>query len=136
VQSLPQDREKLTEALRRQLQGRPEVVFAVLHGSFVAGGPYHDIDVAVWVVPSARPATGWQRYAVALAAELTVALDAPVDVQVLNEAPLAFRYHALNGRLLVARDEEFFHDLRERTWDDYFDFLPFARENLRGMLRG
>ena len=136
MQPSPQDREELTGTLRRQLQGRPEVVFAVLHGSFATEGPYRDIDVAVWVVPSARPDTGWHRYAVGLAAELTVALNAPVDVQVLNESPLAFRYHALNGRLLLARDEEFFHNLRERTWDDYFDFLPFARENLRGMLRG
>ena len=136
MQPLPRDREGLTKGLRRQLEGRPEVVFAVLHGSFATGGPYRDIDVAVWVVPSARPDTGWHRYAIGLAAELTVALNATVDVQVLNESPLAFRYHALNGRLLLARDEEFFHDLRERTWDDYFDFLPFARENLREMLRG
>ena len=136
MRQLGQDREALTHALRRELEGRPEVVFALLHGSFVAGGPYQDIDVAVWVGPSSRPETGWHRYAVGLAAELTMALKATVDVQVLNEAPLAFRYHALNGQLLLARDEELFHNLRERTWDDYFDFLPFARENLRGMLSG
>ena len=136
MQPLAQDREALIHALRREVEARPEIVFALLHGSFTTEGPYHDIDVAVWVVPSVRPDTGWHRYAVALAAELTVALNATVDVQVLNEAPLAFRYHALCGRLVMARDEEFFHDLRERTWDDYFDFLPFARENLRGLLRG
>lgn len=130
------DPEALTEALRRQLEARPEIVFAVLHGSFLTGGPYRDIDVAVWATPAVRPDTGWQRYAIDLGAELTVALDAPIDIQVLNEAPLGFRYHALCGRLLVARDEEFFHTLRERTWDDYFDFLPFARENLRELLRG
>ena len=136
MQPLPQDREALVDALRHELQGRSEVILAVLHGSFTTGGPYQDVDVAVWVVPSARPDTGWHPYAVGLAAELTVALNATVDVQVLNEAPLAFRYHALSGRLLLTRDEELFHNLRERTWDDYFDFLPFARENLRGMLRG
>ena len=136
MQPPPPDRDALTKALRQQITARPEIVFAVLHGSFLTDGPYRDIDVAVWVVPSARPDTGWHRYAVELAAELTVVVDATVDVQVLNEAPLAFRYHALCGRLVMARDEEFFHDLRERTWDDYFDFLPFARENLRGLLRG
>ena len=132
----PRDREALLNALKLRLQARPEIVFAVLHGSFPAGDHYRDIDVAVWVVPSARPETGWHRYAVDVAAELTVSLGAPVDVQVLNEAPLAFRYHAMNGRLLVVRDEELFHTVRERTWDDYFDFLPFARENLREMLGG
>lgn len=130
------DRDALIETLSRQLMMRPEIVFAVLHGSFVTGGPCRDIDVAVWVIPAVRPAAGWHRYATDLGADLTVALDATIDVQVLNEAPLGFRYHALCGRLLLARDEDFFHDIRERTWDDYFDFLPFARENLRGMLRG
>lgn len=130
------DRQALTEALRHHLEARPEIVFAVLHGSYLAGGPYRDVDVAVWVTPSNRPDTGWLRYAIDLGTDLTVALDALIDVQVLNESPLGFRYHALCGRLLFARDEEFFHTLRERTWDDYFDFLPFARENLRGLLHG
>jgi predicted nucleotidyltransferase len=136
MQRVVRDRQALTEALRRHLEARPGIVFAMLHGSFLAGGPYRDIDVAVWVTPAHRPDTGWQRHAIDLGAELTVALDAPIDVQVLNEAPLAFRYHALCGQLLVVRDEEFFHTLRERTWDDYFDFLPFARENLRLLLGG
>ena len=136
MESAVRDRETLTEALRRHIEARPEIVFAVLHGSFVTAGPYRDIDVAVWVAPARRPDTRWHRYAIDLGVELTMALGAPIDVQVLNEAPLGFRYHALCGRLLVARDEELFHDLRERTWDDYFDFLPFARENLRGLLRG
>jgi uncharacterized protein len=100
------DREALTDALRRRLEARPEIVFAVLHGPFLAGGPYRDIDVAVWVTPASHPDTGWHRYAINLGAELTVALDAPIDVQVLNEAPLGFRYHALCERLLVVPDEE------------------------------
>ena len=42
------DREgaRVIEALRRELEGRPEVLFAYLHGSFIEGGPYRDIDVA------------------------------------------------------------------------------------------
>jgi hypothetical protein len=35
---------------------------------------------------------------------------------------------------LVVRDEEFFFGLTERTWDDYFDFQPFARQYLREVL--
>ena len=133
---IPQGREAFIAQLRERLERRPEIAFAILHGSFASGGPHRDIDVAVWVDRSARPETGWPRYAVELSAKLSVGLDTSIDVQVLNEAPLGFRYHALCGRLLFARDEELFHDLRERTWDDYFDFLPFARENLRQLLGG
>ena len=53
-------------------------------------------------------------------------------MRVLNDAPLAFRYHALQGRPIIARDEEFLDELRARTWDDYIDFQPFARQTARG----
>ena len=55
-------------------------------------------------------------------------------MRVLNDASLAFRYHALQGRPLVTRDDEFLDELRARTWDDYLDFQPFAREYLREVL--
>ena len=64
MQPARQDREALTDVLRRRLEAHPEIVFAVLHGSFVTEGPYRDIDVAVWVFPSNRPETGWHRYAI------------------------------------------------------------------------
>jgi hypothetical protein len=34
----------------------------------------------------------------------------------------------------VARDETFLDELRARTWDDYLDFRPFARQYLREAL--
>jgi hypothetical protein len=34
----------------------------------------------------------------------------------------------------VVRDEGFLDELRARTWDDYLDFQPFARQYLREVL--
>lgn len=127
------DRSRIAAKLQRRLEARPEIVFAYLHGSFVLGGPYRDVDVAVWVDPAREPEHG-TRYALDLALALEQGLGARVDVQVLNDAPLAFRYHALDGRLLFTRDEEFLDELRARTWDEYFDFAPFARAYLRDAL--
>lgn len=130
----PGDRAALLEALTRDLEARPEIVFAVLHGSFQAGGPARDLDLAVWVDPRRVPEANRHRYAIDVAASLTVRLGLTVDVQVLNDAPLAFRYHALKGTPLVVRDTDLYHDVRARTWDDYFDFEPFARRYLREAL--
>lgn len=127
---------KLTEALRQELEARPEVVFAYLHGSFLAGGPYRDVDVAVWLDPARVPSSEWTRYAVDLSSVLHLKLRLAVDVQVLNGAPVAFRYQAQKGHPLVVRDPELLAEFRARTWDEYFDFLPFARQYLREALRG
>lgn len=128
------DREQIAGALRRELEARPEVVLALLHGSFSKGGAYRDIDVAVWLDPGRLSLDDRFRYALDLSVHLQLQLGSPIDVRVLNDASLAFRYHALQGRPLVTRDDEFLDELRARTWDDYIDFQPFAREYLRAVL--
>ena len=128
------DHEQIVGDLRRELEARPEVGLAVLHGSFSKGGAYRDIDVAVWLAPERLSREERFRYALDLSVHLQRQLGNPIDVQVLNDAPLAFRYHALEGRPLVVRDEEFLDELRARTWDDYLDFQPFARQHLREAL--
>jgi predicted nucleotidyltransferase len=128
------DREQIVEGLQRELQARPEVALASLHGSFPRGGAYRDIDVAVWLDPGRVSGDERFRYALDLSVHLELELECPVDVRVLNDASLGFRYHALQGRPLVVRDERWLDELRARTWDDYLDFQPFARQYLRETL--
>ena len=127
-------REQIVGRLQRELDARPEIVLALLHGSFPDGGTHRDIDVALWLDPIRLSREERFRYAVDLSVQLHLQMASPIDVRVLNDAPLAFRYHALQGRLLVVRDETFLDELRARTWDDYFDFRPFARQYLREAL--
>jgi len=129
-----QERSAITDAIWNQLETHPEILWAYLHGSFLEGGPYRDIDIAVWVDPTAASLKGWRWYEVDLATTLELRLHQPVDIRVLNDAPLAFRYHALKGQLLLVRDWEGLNEMRTRTWDDYCDFLPFARRYLREVL--
>jgi predicted nucleotidyltransferase len=135
VESDESERAALLVTLRSELLARPEIVFACLHGSFLSGGPYRDIDVAIWLDPSQVARDDRARYALDLSVALHLKLRRPVDVRALNDAPLAFRYHALNGQALVVRDGEFLDETRARAWDDYLDFLPFARRYLREALR-
>jgi predicted nucleotidyltransferase len=128
------DREQIVGGLRRELEARPEVVLALLHGSFSKGGAYRDIDVAVWLNPERLSQDERFRYALDLSVRLQLRLGIPIDMRVLNDAPLSFRYHALQGNALVRRDEAFLDELRARTWDDYIDFQPFARQYLREAL--
>ncbi len=122
----------MVEALRRVLAEAPEVVFAYLFGSFQAGRPFRDVDIGVYLTEDADP---WET-AFRLAAALERALRAvghlaPVDVRVLNEAPVAFRYHVYQGEVLVSRDE----DLRARetvyAFTRYLDMKPLFEQALK-----
>jgi uncharacterized protein len=128
------DREQLRSRLARDLDARPEILLAVLHGSFARGEAFRDIDVVVWLDPARLSKDERFRFALDLSVELRLTLAHPVDVRVLNDAPLGFRYHALAGAALVVRDEEFLAELRARIWDEYLDFQPFARRYLREAL--
>jgi predicted nucleotidyltransferase len=127
-------REELRSRLARDLDARPEILLALLHGSFARGEAFRDIDVAVWLDPVRLSKDERFRFALDLSVELRLTLEPPVDVRVLNDAPLGFRYHALAGSPLVVRDEGFLDELRARTWDEYLDFQPFARRYLREAL--
>ncbi len=124
----------LVGVLREVLERWPEIVFAYLHGSFQRGEPSRDVDVAVWADRTCIADSRLDLYALDLEAALQAALARPVDVQVLNRAPLAFRYHALRGIPILVRDWEVLDELRARTWDEYFDFRPLAQQYLREVL--
>lgn len=131
-----EEEDRILAILRDRLSVRREILFAYVHGSFLEGRSYRDVDVAVFLDPAQVGPPRWRRYELDLAVELQLSLRLAVDVRILNDAALAFRYHATAGLPLVVRDPERLADFRARTWDDYFDFQPFARQYLREALGG
>jgi uncharacterized protein len=125
--------ESLIHNLRQALNGRAEIRFAVLYGSAAESSQFRDIDVAIDVDRTLMPATADLDYAFSLAAELERLVPYPVDVRIINDAALPFRYNVSRGIALVAPDREAWAIFRERTWDAFFDFEPVARQYLREM---
>ena len=120
------ERDRVTRSLVAVLEAEPDLEFAWLHGSFLTDGAFHDIDVAVHL-----NATTEVRFRVGL--DLAVRLDRdtgfPVDVRMLNDAPVTFLFHVFReGRLLVSRNDERLADLMERTAREYLDMEPFLRQ--------
>ncbi|GAB6101043.1 nucleotidyltransferase domain-containing protein [Thermococcus atlanticus] len=103
---------RIKRLIKEFLMGREEVLFAYLHGSFLSG-PFRDIDIAVY--------TDGERD-VFYELELEERLGFPVDVRVLNNAPISFIFKVPKGELLFSRDEEKRCDFESRTMGDYHDF--------------
>lgn len=104
-----------------------EIVFAYLHGSFISGEAFRDVDIAVYLKPGIRLPSDDVEYEISLALRLEKGCGLPMDVKILNRAPLSFRYHATCGILLLSRDEAVREDFLNRTWSEYFDFIRLAR---------
>lgn len=118
------------------LQAFPEILFAILYGSALKGERYRDLDLALWVDRTKLPRERDLDLEFRIESELRRSLPYPVDVRVVNDAPLAFRYHVSIGYPLYVRDEEALSNFRERTWDEYLDFQPIAMAYLREMKDG
>lgn len=97
------DRGRLIERLRAALTDRDEVLFALVFGSFLDAHVFHDLDLAVYV-RGLQDVLDSAVYAEKLSAELTKILSLPVDVVVLNHAPMWLRLRALKGVVVVDRD--------------------------------
>jgi hypothetical protein len=69
----------------------------------------------------------------ALSVELTRALRLPVDVQVLNGAPLGFQHSVLQGELLFAQDEMILTDFIEHVGWEYMQFSHHLRDYLKAV---
>jgi predicted nucleotidyltransferase len=124
-------RDRLIEQVIRLLEGRSEIVLAVLHGSFLTDRLFRDIDLALYLDPAEIRREVLRDYELEQGVRWSAELGMPIDVRALNDAPVAFRYHALKGVVLLARDGEFVDEFRARTWDEYCDFAPFAKRYLR-----
>ncbi len=127
------DRFAVINSLRMMLENRPEISFAYLHGSFLKDGGFRDIDVALYLKEA--PSSPLE-YELALEAGFMQAVAGyPVDVRVLNNAPLSFRYHVIKeGRLLIVRNDDARADFQEATLSRYFDFAPFRTLYLKETL--
>ncbi len=126
----------ITSALRELLSSREEVIFAYLHGSFIAGSRFRDIDVAVYLNHGRLTRRASLQYQGTLARDLSQALRLPVDVTVLNIAPLGLRHNAVSGRLLLCRENGTRTHFAEGVCRHYDRIRKTARHALFTLLWG
>jgi predicted nucleotidyltransferase len=124
------------------LRAHPEIVFAYLHGSFLTGNQPRDVDLAVFAGTSTFQALEQthqvaMELAIPLEMEIQEAIGLPVDLQVLNQAPLEFRCRVVDfGQLLLDRDPTLREDFELLTRKEYWDFRPILEEHLQEALKG
>jgi len=126
------DNERLSVDLAGILSARPEILFAYLHGSALTAEHPRDIDIAVFLRSEDPAVNDPIEAGIKISLDVERRIDAlPVDVKILNGAPVAFRFAVVSGRLIFSRDEDIRVDFLASTWSEYFDFKPLADRFLR-----
>ncbi len=122
----PDERERIERTLVAVLESEPDLEFAWLHGSFLVADKFRDIDIGVHLN---APAEVRSQRGLELSVRLDQDIGFPIDVRVLNDAPVTFLFHVFReGRLLLSRNDERLADLMERTVREYLDAAPLLRQ--------
>lgn len=125
--------EKEREALREGLSRFSPIRFAVLYGSAVDQPCFQDVDVALMVDRTAISPDNDLDFGFKVEQALAAAVPYPVDVRIINDAPLPFAYNVSRGRPLLLRDAEAWYRFREYAWDMWLDFRPIAMKYIEEM---
>lgn len=125
----PTAREALIRLIADELEKEPGVGFAYLHGSLLDSDTVHDVDVGLYLREPMAGASA--SVASELSSRITAMARIPVDVRVLNDAPLGFVYHVLRGRLLVCHDDELLSAILEDVARRYLDLEPLLRQGTK-----
>lgn len=128
------EREERLARLRDALAAEGAVVFAYVFGSFTEERAFEDVDIAVLLDPGAAATDDALSAQLRLAARLENAAGLPVDLVLLNDAPLGLRAAALAGRLLDSRDEARRLAFVERTGFERMDTAFLRHQSLRDLL--
>ncbi len=123
------DRHQITELLTDELAQEPNLAFGYLYGSVLEQDSIHDVDVGIYLFPSQYQSSLEQT--VGLGDKLSRTLKIPVDVRILNNAPISFLYHVLRGQLLLYRDEDLLSSVIENTAREYLDLAPLLRQSTK-----
>ena len=124
---------KVRQGIKKHLAGiietRREGGFAYIYGSFAEGLPFRDIDIGIYTSGVAKEDATC--YALDLVWIIEAEVHMPVDVRVLNYAPVSFLYHVICGELIFERDEDMRVDVVENTVRRYLDIKPLIRRGIK-----
>ena len=119
------EKERIREELTQRISEQDEVLFAFIFGSFqdAAGNmPFRDIDVGLFIKEIGPKEAVY--YALDLSQHLSSSVSYPVDVRIINEAPIPFLFHVIQGKLIVNKDDDMTSDFMEKVIRRYLDMKP------------
>jgi predicted nucleotidyltransferase len=125
-----EERKEIKEVLSNCLEKEEPILFAYLHGSFAEERPFRDIDIAVFVDGSRISKARALDFEMSISLRLEKIIKMPIDVKIINYAPLAFQFYSTAGRLLICNEDDLRVDFLTTMRSIYFDF-KFSMEKCR-----
>lgn len=127
------EKEILVEKISNVLKAKEHIIFAYIFGSFVSEESFKDIDIGIFISNSEIKPSLTQE--LEMEGELEDAIHIPVDVRIINKAPLSFIYNILKNRIIIVDNNKSLRaDFEGLVYKNYFDFQYLRKEYLREII--
>lgn len=130
----PAQKQQVVETLKNSLMNEKQVKFAFIYGSFHEHTeendfPFRDIDIGVYVTGMDKKESVY--YGFELSERFSSLVKVPVDVRVINFAPLTFQFHVIRGQLIIDNDEDARCAFSEHVARHYLDMKPLLHRAIK-----
>ena len=120
---------QLREKIKSFLESRRDILFAYLHGTFIHGENFRDVDIALYL--DKKDISGLD-YELDLEVLLQDRFGYPFDVRLLNGCPVSFAFHVIKeGERVYVRDDDQRTRFEEGVLGRYLDFLFYHKRYLK-----
>jgi len=118
-----EEKEAIINTISRVLSKEEVIILAFLYGSFLEDGAFRDIDIGVFIKRE-EPLSPFFEFELEEKLSKTIPPGIPIEVRVVNKAPVTFLYHVITGKLLVCKDRECFANIVTTVARRYQDLEP------------
>jgi len=123
------EREIIIQKLSNVLRDKHNIIFAYIFGSFSSEKSFKDIDIGIFISDNESDAL---KIELNMEREMEDLIRMPVDVRILNRAPISFVYQVIKGGITIAdKNKDLRADFEGLTLKKYFDFQHLRNEYLK-----
>ncbi len=129
-----EEKEQVISKIGSKLFEKEEIIFAYIYGSFIESN-FRDIDIGVYLDENIIQMNKYLDYSLELSLELETTIKKyPLDVIIINYAPLSLVFRITQGKLLFIKDENFWVDYVTKVWSLYHDHSITSRNILKDII--
>ncbi|MEA1945864.1 MAG: nucleotidyltransferase domain-containing protein [Thermodesulfobacteriota bacterium] len=124
------EKEKIIEKISSHfLKQYDEILAVYIFGSFISERHFSDIDIGIITAMDLSKPLDFE---LKLENRLEKLIKYPVDVRILNRAPISFSQNVFRtGRVIIDKNPNMRADFEGRILKQYFDFSPFQQRYLQ-----
>ena len=124
------EKEKIIQIISSHLfQQYDEILAVYIFGSFISERHFSDIDIGIITAMDLNKPLDFE---LKLENRLEKLIKYPVDVRILNRAPISFSQNVFRtGRVIIDKNPNMRADFEGRILKQYFDFSPFQQRYLQ-----